>query len=373
MTDLPESGGAPPRRDLAHRIDPAQAGSHLPDSSAALVESYGAVPDPGLAPHEHRRADVDPAAERRAERQVTAMFGLSALATVGFVVAFFAVPDDAAVLGIGAQNAALGVTLGVALFLIGAGAIQWAKKLMPDVEIVEDRKPMRSTDEARAELVATFQEGSEDSGFGRRTLIRGSLLGALGLIGLPAVVLLRDLGPDPGSALSTTLWDDAAEGMPLRIVNDVTFTPLRPEDLEVGTLVNAIPENFEGSERYDGLPHEGPARINARSHSAVIVVRMSPEEIRSQQGENWDHEGILCFSKICTHVGCPINLYEHRTHHLLCPCHQSTYDLSDAANVIFGPAARHLPQLPLGIDDEGYLIARQPFAEAVGPSFWERG
>jgi ubiquinol-cytochrome c reductase iron-sulfur subunit len=187
------------------------------------------------------------------------------------------------------------------------------------------------------------------------------------------VVLLRDLGPAPGPALSETLWNFAEPGMPLRIVTDVTFTPLRPENLEVGALVNAVPENFAGSERYEGLPEEGPARQNARAHSAVIMVRMDPDEIRAQQGDNWDYAGILVFSKICTHIGCPINLYEHRTHHLLCPCHQSTFDLSDAAKVIFGPAARHLPQLAIGVDDEGYLVARQPFAEPVGPSFWERG
>ena len=363
----------PPRRDLAHRIDPAMASDNLPDSSSALVESRGAVPDPGLPPHEHRRADIDPAAEKRAERQVATMFGLSALSTVAFVVAFFTVPEEASVIGVGAQNAALGASLGLALFFIGAAAIQWAKKLMPDVEIVEDRKPMRSTDEAREELIETFEEGSAASGFGRRTMIRGSMLGALGLVGLPAVVLLRDLGPNPGDALSRTLWNDAEDGVPLRIVTDVTFLPLRPEQLEVGTLVNAVPENFNGSERYEGLPHEGPHRQNARAHSAVIMVRMSPDEIRAQQGDNWDYEGILCFSKICTHIGCPINLYEHRTHHLLCPCHQSTFDLANAAKVIFGPAARHLPQLAIGVDDEGYLIATQPFAEAVGPSFWERG
>ncbi len=361
-TGAPGDGGSPDHRDLALRVDPG-----------TTVASHGTVPDPGMAPHEHRRADVDPAAERRAERQVSGMFTLSALATVAFVVAFFTVPADASFLGIGAQNAALGGSLGLALFLIGAGAIQWAKKLMPDVEVVEERKPMRSKDEDREALVETFVEGSAASGFGRRTLIRGSLLGALGLVGLPAVVLLRDLGPDPGPALSRTLWNDALPGLPLRVVTDVTFTPLRPEDLEVGALVNAVPENFEGSDRYAGLPHEGPERLNARAHSAVIMVRMSPDEIRAQQGDNWDYEGILCFSKICTHIGCPINLYEHRTHHLLCPCHQSTFDLSDAAKVIFGPAARHLPQLALGVDDEGYLIARQPFAEAVGPSFWERG
>jgi ubiquinol-cytochrome c reductase iron-sulfur subunit len=105
----------------------------------------------------------------------------------------------------------------------------------------------------------------------------------------------------------------------------------------------------------------------------VILVRIEPNEIRSTQGENWGVDGILCYSKICTHVGCPISLYEQTTHHVLCPCHQSTFDLADSAKVVFGPAARPLPQLPLAVDAEGYLVAQSGFREPVGPSFFERG
>jgi ubiquinol-cytochrome c reductase iron-sulfur subunit len=83
--------------------------------------------------------------------------------------------------------------------------------------------------------------------------------------------------------------------------------------------------------------------------------------------------GILCYSKICTHVGCPISLWEQQTHHLLCPCHQSTFDLADNGKVIFGPAGRSLPQLPITVDSEGYLVAQSDFREPVGPSYWERG
>jgi ubiquinol-cytochrome c reductase iron-sulfur subunit len=112
---------------------------------------------------------------------------------------------------------------------------------------------------------------------------------------------------------------------------------------------------------------------NARAKASIILVRMKPEEIRSQQGDGWDFNGILAFSKICTHVGCPIALYQQRTHHLLCPCHQSTFDLADSGVVVFGPAARRMPQLPITVDDEGYLVAADGFQEPVGPSFWERG
>ena len=100
---------------------------------------------------------------------------------------------------------------------------------------------------------------------------------------------------------------------------------------------------------------------------------MEPEDITPWAGrENWSVQGIICYSKICTHVGCPISLNERTTHHLLCPCHQSTFDLADNGKVIFGPAARHLPQLPIMVDDEGYLVAQSDFTEPVGPSFWER-
>ena len=150
-----------------------------------------------------------------------------------------------------------------------------------------------------------------------------------------------------------------------RIVSDGTYQPVKATDLPVGGLLSAVPEDLRDVEEIDG-------NLNARGKSAIILVRMQPDQIRSQQGEGWDYQGILAYSKICTHVGCPIALYEQRTHHLLCPCHQSTFDLADAGNVIFGPAARNMPQLPIGVDEEGYLVAMSDFQQPIGPSFWER-
>jgi ubiquinol-cytochrome c reductase iron-sulfur subunit len=107
--------------------------------------------------------------------------------------------------------------------------------------------------------------------------------------------------------------------------------------------------------------------------AATVLLRMDPADIIPGPGrENWDVNGIVAYSKICTHVGCPISLNERTTHHLLCPCHQSTFDLADSGKVLFGPAGRHLPQLPLGVDADGYLVARSDYPEPVGPSFWER-
>jgi ubiquinol-cytochrome c reductase iron-sulfur subunit len=200
-------------------------------------------------------------------------------------------------------------------------------------------------------------------------MIRRTLIAALVVFPIPLVVMLRDMwtpspveeGLSPADILSTTLWHED-----LRIVSDGTYAPVRPEDLPVGGLISAVPEDLLEVEEVTG-------NLNARGKAAIILVRMDPDEIRSQQGDGWDYQGILAFSKICTHVGCPIALYEQRTHHLLCPCHQSTFDLADSGNVVFGPAARRMPQLPIGVDEEGYLVARSDFAEPIGPSFWERG
>ena len=220
--------------------------------------------------------------------------------------------------------------------------------------------------------------GAEESGITRRPLIRNSLLGAVGVLLAPVVVLLKDLGKTnaqvikdaayPGAGLEHTVWDNG-----MRVVRDVVGTPIRPGDLEIGDLVNAEPEIiFEVDE--DGEPVlEGVTLQIAKSKAAVVLVRMDPDDNKPGPGrENWAVDGILCYSKICTHVGCPISLNERKTHHLLCPCHQSTFDLADAAKVVFGPAARPLPQLPLMVDDEGYLVAQSDFKEPVGPSYWER-
>ena len=348
------------------------------ERSTAGTEVEEPIANPGLPPHVWRPTDVDPRAEKRAERQVAALFGLSALCTVLFVVSYFAfdIGDEWDTIGgFGASNLALGSTLGLSLLFLGLGTIQWARKLMGDHEIVEMRHPARSSDEARASTVEALQLGLEESGMGRRPLIRNLMIGAMALLGVPAVVALRDLGPtpaqaaandEPGSGLENTLW---TRGM--RVVRDVIGTPIRVTDMEIGDLINGEPEAlFNGD---DGEPLEGVELQVGKSKGAVILVRMEPEEIIHGDGrENWAVDGILCYSKICTHVGCPISLYERTTHNVLCPCHQSTFDLADSARVVFGPAARPLPQLPLSVDSEGYLVAQRDFTEPVGPSYWER-
>jgi ubiquinol-cytochrome c reductase iron-sulfur subunit len=361
---------------MSDDFDDDKAGKDNPEDIAHFPRELAPpepIDDPGLPAHRPRPTDVDPAQEKRAERQVATMFGLATVLVILSCVAYFAVEPDATILGIGAHNAALGTSLGLGLLLIGLGAVQWAKKLMSDHEIIEYRHTAASKEKDREESLAAFNVGVEESGFGRRTMIRNSLLGALGALGLPAIVFLRDLGPLPGNKPAETVWSEG-----VRVVHDVSGAPLKPEDIEIGQLVNAEPSVFFPTVNENGdveeAEYHGTELLNAKAKAAVILVRMHPDVITPEPDrENWGVNGILCYSKICTHVGCPISLWEQQTHQVLCPCHQSTFDLADNGKVLFGPAARPLPQLPIAVDDEGYLIAQSDFHEPVGPSYWERG
>ncbi len=332
--------------------------------AAQPITHVGPTPADGVE-HVLRRSDVDVRAAHRAERQVSLYFIFAALCFVGFTVAFFAIPVGKTVYlpvigDTSASNAALGLGLGLGALLIGVGAIHWAKKLMSDVELTQERHDLSPDSDSRAEALASIAEGGMESGLGQRKMLRRSLIGAMALFPLPLILPLLDMGPRPRGEMNHTLW---AKDMP--IVVDVTYQKIRPEDIPVGGLVDAVPAILPQVE-------ETTKNLNERAKSAIILVRMKPQEIRSQQGPHWDYQGILAYSKICTHVGCPTSLYEQRSHHLLCPCHQSTFDLADSGNVVFGPAARAMPQLAITVDPDGYLVARGDFTQPVGPSFWER-
>jgi ubiquinol-cytochrome c reductase iron-sulfur subunit len=319
--------------------------------------------DPGVPQHVHRKSDHDPRAEKRAERQVASLFLISALGTILLVYSYIFIPSDQMfffpILGNSyVQQVCLGLGLAISLFFIGLGAIQWARTLMPDHEVIDHRKEFRSADVDRKDFIDTVKTQGEASGLGRRSIIKRSLGLALGLVGLSPIVLLRDLGPVPGKSLEETSWKAGT-----RLVSDPQNRPIKASDLEVGAVAQVLPALPEGKER----------TLEDIGKDAVLLIRLRPEEFNlDAERLGWTHEGIIAFSKICSHMGCAIALYEQQTKHLLCPCHQSTFDVTRAAKVIFGPAARPLPQLPITVDAEGYLVAKAPFNEPVGPSFWER-
>jgi ubiquinol-cytochrome c reductase iron-sulfur subunit len=332
----------------------------VPSAGTAVVPS-DAVENPGFPPYRPRVSDLDPVKERQNERRVSWLFLLSIAGSVFAVVAYIVFPIVPGDLGtVRLSNGLLGAGIVLALFGLGFGAVHWSKSLMDGHDLVEMRHPTRGSEETREKAVEVFHLGNKESGFTRRKLIRNTLIGALVVSPLPAVVLFRDLAPagDPVARLKHTLWEEGT-----KLTRDPDGTPIKASDVTLGSVFHVIPEGL----------NEVEDRLEEKAKAAVLLMRLKPGDLHvSAEREDWNYQGIVAYSKICTHVGCPVALYEQQTHHLLCPCHQSQFDITREAAVIFGPAKRPLPQLPITVDDEGYLVARSDFHEPVGPSFWER-
>ncbi|SHG59148.1 menaquinol-cytochrome c reductase iron-sulfur subunit precursor [Jatrophihabitans endophyticus] len=319
-------------------------------------------------------------AEKRAERAVAACFLIAALAGVGFIVAFIAIPFHWHLPGTPQDfrffTPALGALLATLLVFIGVGMVLWAKWLMPEEETVQDRHDEPSTEEDKLYTEATLLAGLEDTGLPRRSLI----LKTLGLAGgalatVPLVALVGAMIKKPGNALFHTFfdpkWAPAGEKhVPLVLEN---FDRVGPNDLEPGGLLTVFP----------GVRDEVGGKNGVTSASSpTLLIRLRPgQKVQARKGQasfGWPAENpeFLAFSKICTHAGCPASLYEQQTTRLLCPCHQSQFEVLQDAKPVFGPASRSLPKLPLGVatdaDGRQYFFARSDYHEAIGPAFWER-
>ncbi|GAA3844366.1 Rieske 2Fe-2S domain-containing protein [Sphaerisporangium flaviroseum] len=297
----------------------------------------------------------DEASARKGERVAALLFLVAFLASIGFI-ASYVIFQVGTIEKTQVSNFALGGTLALALLALAAGIVVWVRQIMPKYSLVQQRHPMASQAEVREEVAKTFLQGAEESGIVRHKLLRRTLLLAAAPLGLLPLVLLKDLGPLPGTTLRHTVWKKG-----LRLMIEGTGQPVRAADFNSpGGILSVVPQGFEND-------------LNALAKATLILIKFRPEDIKPGTKLNWTHDSIVAYSKICTHVGCPAALYEQTTHHILCPCHQSTFDAADGAKVIFGPAARPLPQLPITVDGEGYLIAQSDFNVPVGPSFWERG
>jgi ubiquinol-cytochrome c reductase iron-sulfur subunit len=319
--------------------------------------------NPGFPPHRPRVTDEDPKREKRAQRTVYTLFYLSILGSVWAVAAYMLFPIESNDVGaVRLNNMFIGIGATLALLGIGFGAVHWAKSVMVDVELADERHPVGGSPQTQAAAAQVFADADRESGFSRRTVIRNSLIGALIAFPLPAVVLFRGFAPqdqNPVQLLSHTMWKQGT-----RLALDPSGAPIKASDVTIGSAFHVIPE---------GLADLEHGKLEEKAKAAVLLMRLEPSELNeSPDRASWSYDGIVAYSKICTHVGCPVALYEQHTHHLLCPCHQSQFDVANHCEVIFGPAKRPLPQLPIAVDDEGYLIAQSDFTEPVGPSFWER-
>ena len=310
--------------------------------------------DIALAGAGHSRHELTEAEAKSAERKVAALFMLSLVGVIGFVVTFAVGELQFGEPGSTSFTPLLGTFMALALFGVGAGAVLWAKTLMVDEEATQERHPFGSPPKDRAAASAALKQGLADTGLPRRSLLRNTLLVGAGSLAVLPVPFLFGLGPTKNKeqVLATTAW---AEGIRLIRSNG---TPVRIGDLQVGGVESVFPD----------VPHG-----TLRADSPTLLIRMRPEELQLEgEAQTWAYEGHVAYSSICTHLGCPVKLYEQQTHNLLCPCHQSTFSASRGGIPLFGPAARALPQLAITVDDDGYFVALGDYPEPIGPSYWER-
>jgi quinol---cytochrome c reductase iron-sulfur subunit len=257
----------------------------------------------------------------------------------------------------------LGGTIGVGLFLLGFGLTAWGKYLMPQGPFVEERHTMASSPDERDAMAAALVERSAVV-VKRRRLLGGLFALGAGIFGIVAIFpLLRSLGPVPGTTLDQNGWRRNT------LLVDANGRPVRRETMVVGGIMTVYP-------RYAVHPNEGPQGDITEQGQAVdqtVLIRLSDQDVTTMPGrETWAPAGYVAYSKVCTHLGCPVGLYEQQLELLVCPCHQSMFNVRDGAVPTFGPAPRPLPQLPLMFNDQGYLVAQAPYDQPVGPGFWER-
>lgn len=285
------------------------------------------------------QAPDDQHAERRTVNQVAIAFGASAAASLGLAITYWQ----------GGQSQVEGVLLAIALGGIGYGFVVVARRLLPQGPYIEERDVHPATEAQVDEIEADLERG--EGWLARRGFLLKMLGVAGGALGVAALFPIRSLGPDPGRTLFRTRWREGS-----RVV-DEQGEPVSVGTLEVGGVITVFPAGHLEVE-----------------NSQVILIRVQDDALVTRAGrEDWAPEGYVAYSKVCVHAGCPVGLYQHDNKHLLCPCHQSTFDVVDGARPVFGPATRSLPQLPLVVDDDGFLRAQRDFDEPIGPGFWNRG
>jgi ubiquinol-cytochrome c reductase iron-sulfur subunit len=262
---------------------------------------------------------------RKHELRAATGFLLSAAAAVALAVVYWR----------GGQPQLEGVLLAASLGGLSFGFVVWGHRLLPQGPVEEARHDLPSTPAERARFEDDFERGGTIE---RRKLLTRTLGLAAAALGAAAVFPIRSLGPSPGKSLQRTPWRAGS-----RLVTE-DGTPLRADDIPIGGFFTVFPEGHIGS-----------------ADGQTVLVRV-------HRGD----QGVLAYNKVCTHAGCPVGLYQADTHQLLCPCHQSAFDVLDHARPVFGPATRALPQLPIAVDPDGYLRAISDYTEPIGPAYWNR-
>ena len=339
-------------------------------------------------------------AEKRAERSVALWLLLGGIMGLALLLVFLFWPWEYKPNGVEGNfiytmaTPLYGVTFGLSILAIGVGAVLYQKKFIPEEISIQDRHDGQSSELDRKTAAANLVDAFEGSTVKRRKLIGMSLgigLGAFGLGTLVAAaggIIKNPWKPvvPTANGLKAVLW---TSGWTPRFTGETIYlgrstgrpgeSPLvkmRPEDLDAGGMETVFPWRESDGDGTTVESHEKLAAIAMGVRNPVMLIRIKPVDmsrvVKRQGQESFNFGDLFAYTKVCSHLGCPSSLYEQQTYRILCPCHQSQFDALHFARPIFGPAARALAQLPITINNDGYLVANGDFIEPVGPAFWER-
>ncbi len=335
--------------------------------------------------------------EKRAERQVAIWFTVAGISAVACFIIFiwnhweFALPDSADYWRYTLNTPLLGVTFGLSVLSIGIGLVLFTKKFIPSEISVQDRHDGGSSEVDKKTIAAEFNDSLTTSTLPRRKMIIGSAafgLGAFAFTGLIAAVggiIKNPWAKGPDAPLWHTGWspiynpaDDPNETVFLRrdTGNPYQVALVRPEDLDAGAMETVFP--WRVSDGYGETEESRHKLLESLRYvsNPVMLIRLRPEDaakaIKRKGQESFNYGDYFAYTKVCSHLGCPTSLYESRTNRILCPCHQSQFNALEYAKPVFGPAARALAQLPITVNNQGYMVAAGDYIEPVGPAFWER-
>ncbi|MFD6401102.1 ubiquinol-cytochrome c reductase iron-sulfur subunit [Nocardia sp. NPDC060249] len=326
-------------------------------------------------------------AEKRAERAVTFWFAVSGLAAAALIGVFLFWPWEWKGYGDEGHSAyslftpLVGLTFGISVLVIGIAVVLIRKRFIPAEISIQQRHDGPSDEVERRTLAAELQDALDTSTLGRRKMMLGTAGAGVGVLGIGALlVFVGGMVKNPWakgdkSPLWVSGWTPDYPGETIYIRRDTgrpeDIVLVRPEDLDAGSMETVFP----WKEKWRGDSHETLQSLRG-IRNAVMMIRLRTEDaekaIKRKGQESFNFGDYFAYSKICTHLGCPTSLFEQQTNRILCPCHQSQFLATEWAKPVFGPAARALPQLPITVNSEGFLVAAGDFIEPLGPAFWER-
>jgi len=296
---------------------------------------------------------------QRAEGIIGLFFLLGIAGVAGFGAAYW----------VDAEPWVIATTFGIGLFCLGFGLTAWGKYLMPQGPFVEDRHPLAGTDEERDAMAAAVEQRGV-AVVARRKVLGGLLAIGVGVFGIVALFpLLRSMGPLPGDVFEVTNWKKNS-----RLV-DSNGRPIHVDDIQPGGTVTVFPEGYQFNDQDQAVDQTVLIRVQSTplpTQAQAQALHLGPGSYLPDGRESWTPAGYVAYSQVCTHLGCPARLYERELELLVCPCHQSMFNVRNGAVPQFGPAPRPLPQLPLKVDDQGFLRSQTGYDQPVGPGFWER-